>query len=144
MTVRGVDSAKAELRGIRDRARDLTPVWPGVGDEVADAAGRQFASSGSEFGTPWAPLDPAYAARKKGGGGILVLIGALRASLTGRPMAVEEYGPRSAVFGTDSQVARWHQGGTENMPARPVLRRTERLATAMNRRIARYIVSGTV
>lgn len=147
-SVRGDDDVRDRLQGLRDRARDLTPVWPAVGDVVADAVKRQFASDGAEFDTPWPALSPDYMAWKVKNSyspDTLVKTGSLRDGLTSRPMAIERYGATEAEFGTDDKVAVYHTYGTRRgLPKRPPLKRTPALAREMNGKIAGWITDGKV
>lgn len=44
------------LQGMEDRARDLTPAWPGVVRAFREIVGRAFATEGASTGSPWPPL----------------------------------------------------------------------------------------
>lgn len=118
------------------RAQNLFPVWAAFGNVVAASTRLQFDTQGLSGGTPWEPLTPAYAAWKLAHVGprpILVLYGGMRAGLTGRPMDIERYYPRHAIYGSDDEKVGFHQFGTQYMPARPPLVVT----TLMNNELAR-------
>ncbi len=146
------------LRAMRERARDAGPAWPKVGDYIADQVGRQFDSEGAHFGTPWDPRRPDYGPRARmggepgwdalrpdfGHGPLLVQTGELRRSFTSRPMSVERYEPTRAVFGSDDYRAPFHQHGTDDTPARPILLATDLMAQDASAILARYIVEGRV
>jgi len=142
--VRGKDTAM-HIRQIGDRARDLRPIWPGVGDDVRHAMVRQFATEGAYLGKPWKPTSPGYVQWKVRHGldpQLLVATGRLLRSLTSRPMGVERYNAHSATFGSDVPYARFHQHGTRYMPARPPIPTTRRmspLTRAIRDRIADYL-----
>lgn len=126
-----------------DRTRGVEVIWPKVGDVIADNLDRQFDTEGMHFlGHTWAPLKPSYRRWKIRNGydpRRLHQTGAMRASLTSRPMAVEEYFPFRAVFGTDDEKAAFHQDGTRFMPQRQIIRVTEDMADDVSSVIARYI-----
>jgi hypothetical protein len=109
-----------------DRADGIpADVWAKVGDEIAEHMAEQFATEGAHLtGKAWAPLSPPYL-RWKVRHGLhperLRATDALVSSLISRPMAVEEYSPLEAKFGTDDPKARFHQGGTKFMPQRKII-----------------------
>lgn len=150
----GDREVRALLREMQARASDASAVWPAVGDEVARQVGLQFDSEGAHFGTPWSPRQPPNPGRKVttdpawdpmrpdfGGGPLLVETGALRDSFRSQPMT---YSPTAATFGSDDYRAKFHHCGTENLPARPLLRATDDLAEDVSDVLARYIVEGRV
>lgn len=126
-----------------DRTQGVEPAWPGVGDVIASAMDDQFESEGvALLGRPWAPLEPRYLRWKVREGydpRRLHQTGAMRQSLTSRPMAIEEYFPTSARFGTDDEKAAFHQNGTEFMPRRQIINVTDDLGDDVNSVLARYI-----
>lgn len=142
-TIDGDRRVRQLLSEMVDRTHGVEVAWPAVGDVIADGLSRQFDSQGVHLGgARWAPLNPAYLAwkiRKGFDPRILHQTGDMRASLTSRPMAVEEYAPMSARFGTDDRKAPFHQSGTTFMPARPIINVTEDLADDVNSVLARYI-----
>ena len=121
---------KSQLRAFASLMLDLRPFWPRVVPLFIGWMREQFETEGAYFGTPWAPLSPAYAARKAvthPGRGLLVADGDLRreSSAPGRkatPTSLtltirwrKSKGRRRALD------PRWHQLGTDRMPARPLL-----------------------
>lgn len=131
------------LSEMADRTEGVEVAWPAVGDVIASAMDDQFNSEGSALnGNQWAPLNPAYLAWKISKGfdpRRLHQTGAMRASLTGRPMSIEEYGPGTARFGTTDEKAPFHQNGTQYMPQRKIITVTEDLADDVNSVLATYI-----
>lgn len=131
------------LSEMADRARGVEAVWPEVGDYLADEFGKQFDAEGAHFySRRWKPLTPQYLRWKIRNGydpRRLHQTGAMRASLTSRPMAIEQYGSSSARFGTNDSKAGFHQNGTKFMPRRQIIRVTVDLADDVNSIIARYI-----
>jgi hypothetical protein len=108
---------------------DLRPFWPKVVPIFVGWMRRQFETEGAWAGHPWAPLSPAYAARKARmygpGKGILVAEGDLRKAAS---FPIRHATPTSLTLeidwarykGEDVRLS-WHQHGTERMPARPLL-----------------------
>jgi len=83
----------------------------------------EFQSEGSRAGG-WAPLSPAYAARKAQewpGRPILQRRRVLMRTLTvkGEPGQIRRLTTESMTLGTSHKAARFHQEGTRHMPARP-------------------------
>lgn len=126
-----------------DRTKDVSPAWPKVGDVIAGYMSEQFDSQGVKLtGGPWAPLNPDYLSWKIAKGfdpRILHQTGAMRASLTSRPMDIEEYQPQTARFGTRDEKAPFHQNGTQHMPQRKIMDMTPDFADDVNQVLARYI-----
>lgn len=132
------------LDRMADRVEDASPAFEELADRFAAAESQQFASQGAFGGGGWAPLSPAYAAWKASRfpGPILVRTGALKGSLTGRPLGVEMIGAQQAVFGTNIPYAGYHQSGTSKMPARPPVQLPESEKQAWVKVMQRFIVSG--
>lgn len=148
-TIDGDRRVEQLLTEMIDRSTGMEAAWPAVGDVIADHMATQFATEGAHLtGKPWAPLSPPYLAWKlaHGGNGILRLSDAMVSSLISRPMAVEEYGPDWATFGTNDPKAKFHQGGTKKMPQRKIIELDspggEELADDCNSVLARYIFEG--
>lgn len=147
MRQRGIDDAVRRLRLIGERAGDLTPAWPGVGDIIADAMTQQFATAGAAGGRAWAPLKPEYRAwkiRKGFSPEILIKTGEMRGTLVSRPMDIEDYDKTSAEFGTKDQKASWHQRGAGNLPKREILFADKKMSRDVNAVLADYILRGQV
>lgn len=138
------------LRAIGDRARDLGPAWPGVGNVISGHMAQQFFTQGAAGGRPWQPLSPRYRTwkiRKGHPAAILVLSGDLARSLTSRPMSIEEYHPKWAEFGTRDPKGGWHQRGHRlptRLPKREILFKNPRLSSDVADRLADYIFRGRV
>ncbi len=145
--ITGDQAALRQLHELRARAADARPAWPAVGGVVAGEVREQFASGGARFGRGqrWSPLDPAYLRRKRAAGfsgGILVRTGALRDSLTSRPMSIERYTPDSARFGTSDPKAHFAQGVRRRGRARPVLDVTREMRRRINKKLSNYLTDG--
>lgn len=126
---RGFRDVQRQLKQLGQNARDLTPVWPLVGNYLARANRETFATRGSRLGRPWKPLAPSTQRDKLRGGwprAPLVRTGALKFSLVGRPMAIERYRRQSASFGSDRNTAVWqdrgtHRNGKRHIPPRKLV-----------------------
>lgn len=142
-TIDGDRRVEQLLSEMVDRTHGVEPAWPGVGDVLAKAFTLQFDTEGNHLlGHQWAPLKPEYLRWKIRHGfdpRRLHKTGEMRRSLTSRPMAVEEYRPMSATFGTNDEKAPYHQHGTRFMPQRQIIAVTEDLADDVNSVLARYI-----
>lgn len=149
VTVEGGRRLPKELRRMARRADNLIVVWPRVGRYLSRTARRQFTTKGAHLGTPWEPLKPEYARRKRlqgYGNRPLVLTGKMRDEFIQRPMKVERYEPQRAEFGSDSNIAVWQHGGTKrqgrkHIPARPILKQTPEVTQELNNVIYDYIVA---
>lgn len=142
-TIRGDRRVAQLLSEMADRTRGVYFAWPSVGDVIADALDKQFEAEGAHFySRKWAPLKPEYLAWKVKAGldpRRLHATGAMRASLTSRPMSLEQYFGARAVFGTRDRKAAFHQNGTRFMPRRQIIRVTEDLADDVSSALARWI-----
>ena len=136
------------LEGLTERALDARPAWAVIMRRLARAEGTQFRTEGAYASGGWAPLSPAYAARKARaypGKPILERTGRLVRSLTSptAPDAIRRSEPHLMEFGTSVPYGRYHQTGTRFMPRRrPVeLPETERVEVV--KVLQRFIVTGT-
>lgn len=124
---------KAKLRAFSSLLLDLRPFWPRVVPLFVSWMQRQFESEGRFWNTPWAPLSPEYAARKAvthPGKGILVADGDLRreastparrVTRTSLTLTIRWRKPARRGRTRMRLDPRWHQLGTQRMPARPLL-----------------------
>jgi phage gpG-like protein len=120
--VLGDEQVWASFVGIEERAGDMREPLEASGHTLEDLAARQFESQGAYASGGWAPLSPKYAAAKLAFWGprpILVASGKLRRILTEH--GIREVTRDTLIYGTFDDVAGWHQHGTENMPARPII-----------------------
>lgn len=100
---------------------DLRPFWPRVVPAFIRWMRMQFESEGSYGGSPWAPLSPEYLAWKMvhyPGKSILQAEGDLRQAAS-RPE--REARPLDLVLTIVDPKIEYHQEGTDNMPARPLI-----------------------
>lgn len=120
----GDEKARIALSGLANDIRDWRPLWRDLNEYLSDRIEEQFNTEGG-FSGGWAPLNPEYAAwkaRRYPGAPILVATGKLKRSY--------RKGGRGHVFQSTRDKMRWgssvpygvfHQQGTQNMPARPIL-----------------------
>lgn len=129
VVVNRAEITKRRLRAMGERVDNPEPAWPRVGRMLSLAVRKQFLTKGAYMGTPWRPLKPDYLLWKVLNGypwQTLVMRGDLRDSFVERPMSVETYLGKSAVFGSNDRKVVWHQFGTFRNgkrvnPARPML-----------------------
>jgi hypothetical protein len=115
------DDDEAQLRRFAALMLDLRPFWPKVVPKFIEWMRKQFESEGEYLGAPWAPLSPAYAARKavlRPGRSILIFDGNLRKAAS-QPQ--RDAKPRDLTLTINDPKAAWHQEGTPRMPARPLI-----------------------
>lgn len=138
---------KRRLRAMALRIENPEPAWPRVGRFLSMVVRRQFSTKGAYLGTPWKPLKPEYMLWKVAHGypkQTLVMDGTLRRSFVDRPMKVETYRGKSASFGSDLDLAIWHQRGTRRNgkqvnPPRPMLVVNRAVAEEVTDIMRRYI-----
>lgn len=117
----GFDEAERQLRGFAATMLDLRPFWPLVVPLFISWMSDQFESEGGWGGAPWAPLSDEYAEWKLSnspGTSILIDTGAMRQAAS-KPSRIST--PSSLTLTIVDPKIGYHQEGTENMPARPVI-----------------------
>lgn len=103
----GLAEAVAELEGISDRTRDLSPVTEVLAQDLRTLIDDSFDESRTPDGLPWAPLaDSTRRKRRRKNGKPLIDTGRLRNSI-----AVEAL-PRAIAFGTNTAYAPPQQFGS--------------------------------
>lgn len=114
---------RGALRHLRDKVRHPAPLLTDIGPKLVSNTHDRFNAGRDPWGRPWAPLNPAYAAVKKGAH-ILIesgMGGGLMGSITS---AVEG---DSVIVGSNKVYAAVHQFGATilprqaGIPARPYL-----------------------
>lgn len=124
ITGAGFDPFQLVLESWENRLDDSEPVFQAMADQFGKTMKTKFAKEGAHGGARWAPLSPGYAAWKQRaypGKPILQLTGLLHESLIKRPFGVEEVWSKGMVVGTAVEYAKYHQNGTDQMPARPII-----------------------
>ncbi len=114
-------AARRQLKLFETLLSDLRPFWPLVVTLQRDWWRRQFNTEGRFAGDGWAPLSPAYAilkARRFPGKPILQATGTMRRAADNPERSVT---PHTLTLTIDDPKLQYHQEGTPNMPARPLV-----------------------
>lgn len=137
------------LRRWEHNLGDTTQAFEAMAEyQVGTVNKRQFDERGSAETGKWSPLSPPYArfkARVRPGRPLLVFDGDLRREMTVPGKGVYEIGNGSMTVGTDLPYAKYHQKGTPNMPARPIMGPARRSDTReFSRILERWIIESRV
>lgn len=140
-------AVKMRMKVISKRIQNPTPAWRKVGSYLAAANRKQFATHGAYYGKPWRPLKPDYLQWKIKNGysrRTLVRTGGMRASFVSRPMDIEQYRGKTAVFGSDHRLAKFHHYGTRKdgkqiNPPRPIMVKTRKTVSDVTSIVQAYI-----
>jgi phage gpG-like protein len=119
------ETVRQALRALQDSLADQSPALREIADDFRAMMAEQFASEGRAGGTPWAPLAPSTARRRRSGA-LLNVTGALLSSLrdVGAPRHVEQIDRQTLTLGSSLPYAMYHQTGAgagygqTHMPAR--------------------------
>jgi phage gpG-like protein len=128
---------------------DFSPMFERIGGVFRQQMKKQFQSEGALGSGRWAKLSdgkdgvPGYAtwkARHFPGAKIGHLTGALEKSMTGGSGYSQDIRPREASFGMDTSskavsYGKYFAGGTDKMPARPVIVATALRGTQLRRTV---------
>ncbi len=110
------------LRKLEDLSRVLDvvgrPMMGECGQYMVMSAKRNFAEERDPAGKPWKPLKPATI-KRKGSSRILFDTGALNRSI--QVLALDRDRVAVGPAYTEQKKGKWHQFGTEHIPARPFL-----------------------
>jgi phage gpG-like protein len=145
LTFDGDTQVDRTLARIQHQVEDARPVWADIASRFVRLEQRQFASHGAAASGGWAPLSPAYAAQKAKrypGQPILVATGALRDSLTRRPLGIEVLEAKAMTIGSGVDHGKYHQNGTDRMPQRRPVEVTETTRRDWVKLIQKYILTG--
>lgn len=142
--VSGEKQVAVMLGALKGAVSNLEPVWSDIRADFLQGEQEQFDSQGGSGSGGWAALSPPYAAwktMKAPGAPILVLSGALRASLTQDSDSMAVYRPQRLGLEIGSRVpyARYHQTGTSRMPSRPPIELTARQKRLWPRLVMEFI-----
>lgn len=146
------DEGKDRLKDMKDRATNMRPVLHWAGKHLERAYSENFTTMGAMSAKAmlkgaWPPLDGEYAswkATRVPGAPPLVFSGKLFrsvANMSSSPLNVIRN--MSATFAIDSPIAKFHQYGTRDMPARKVLFVPRDFDRDINKQATRYIVNGS-
>jgi phage gpG-like protein len=124
------DEAQDRLKAMRDRAKNLKPVLRWAGEKLERAYSANFSTMGSFSAMAmlrgaWPPLDPAYAAWKATrfpGAPTLVMTGWFLKEVSNiSSNSASNIDDMEAEFAVVGKIPKFHQYGTENMPARKII-----------------------
>lgn len=134
---------KEKLLGMSARARDYHIPLRASGERVKEFSRSNFFTEGGGVGG-WAPLQPEYAAWKAVHYGplpILVRTGALAESIVGaRGVPVEVDSHKMDVRLPGIEYAKFHQYGTRQMAARPIVITPPGFARMASKDVADYLM----
>jgi hypothetical protein len=119
--VTGDEAYRRKLAQLELFLEDLRTFWPLLVPVVGGWMSAQFETEGDWGGQAWAPLSPAYAAEKSQthpGKSILIRDGNLRRAAS---QMRREATPRTLTMWIDDPTVAYHQDGTDDMPARPLI-----------------------
>lgn len=131
------DEIIRKYREIEKAATHLKPVFRWAREELRETYINHFLSNGS--GT-WKPLDPEYGAWKASrypGAPTLIRTGGLFESVS--KLEIDKIDNTSARFGTNAEVAKFHQYGTWSMPKREIIFEPPMFAKKLADKIADHI-----
>jgi len=129
------DAAIARLQSMQNRSQDFRPVLRDARSTLEKANESNFATGGLPVGG-WKPRTRDYAWP------IMKRSGKLLSSLTnlrGNPNKIEK---TEAEFGTSVEYAKFHQYGTERMPARKIVFNPTGFSEDLARKAAKWVVRG--
>jgi len=144
LKINGLDEMHDNLENINKRMGDLRPVWPKAHEKLKGYLIENFTAQGLPSGG-WAPLDAEYGAWKIKhfpGMPILVKEGGLFAKIAQGPDL--DGNKRTASFSFGGEIAKFHQYGTRNMPARRIIFTPEKWVDEVAEMISEYIVEGKI
>jgi phage gpG-like protein len=113
--------------------------------EVRMANAANFTSNGLLVGG-WRPLDAQYASWKMTrfpGMPPMIRTGKLFASLSGANGSIDTMTNTSFSTGTSVEYAKFHQYGTENMPARKIIFVPRDFDRELNKKVTQYLKHGS-
>lgn len=153
LNLTGLEEKIAYLEAMRERMRDLRPVWNWFHLVYLAEVAQQFLTEGQYFeGQKWTALNPAYERYKlKHYGippsplGILYRTGRLFSSLTTQdsPDHIFEATETGVIVGSAVEYGLHHQDGSERgLPMRPILSLRERMKRDLFRATMIYLMKG--
>jgi len=147
-----IDEAHDRLEAMKDRMKNFNPVFRWGASRLERAFSQNFTMMGALSAAAmvkgmWPPLDPAYAARKAQkfpGAPMMVMTGRLWgdvSNLANSPKNV--LSDMEAEYVVDNRIARFHQDGTRNMPARPIVFVPRDFDREIGEKIIQYVKHGS-
>lgn len=151
VTVHAEDTIE-HLQEMEDRANNMRPVFAWGKRELERAYSNNFTSMGAESARAmlrgaWPPLDPQYASWKLRNQPTPMMIGPTAslfrsvADLAQSPSNMTENS--EATFFVDNPIAKFHQYGTENMPARRLVFTPRDFDNQFANKVAKYVRYGS-
>jgi len=149
-----INDAQARLKDMKDRTKNVRPVLKKAEERLERAWGENFTTLGllsakAMLKGGWAPLSPSYYAWKKvrfpmTAEQILVQTGQLYTLVSNASSnAGSEISDQSMELVVPGKIAMWHQYGTKNMPARPIVFVPRDFDRQIEEDLAKYIVDGS-
>lgn len=146
------DDAMERLRSMKDRMDSFGIVFEWAKRELERAYSRNFTTMGAESARAmlkgaWPPLDPEYASWKARNQPTPMMIGPtgrlFRSVADLARSASNTTSDTEASFYIDSPIARFHQSGTENMPARKLLFVPRDFDREFGKKVVKYVSEGS-
>lgn len=146
------DEADDRLDNMMDRMKDFGPVLRHGGEKLERAYSENFTTMGlmsakAMLKGAWPPLDPQYAAWKAmryPGAPPMVQTGELFRSVANLTKGPINYiSDHEATFGVVGKIPKFHQYGTENMPARKIIFVPRDFDRDMGKAVLRYVIHGS-
>jgi len=146
------EDAKDRLGNMKDRAKSMRPVLNWAKGYLERAYSKNFTTMGALSARAmlkgaWPPLDDDYESckfRNVPGAPPLVITGKLFRSVAGMGSSPKNsISDMEGTFVIDSPIAKFHQYGTQDMPARPLLFVPKDFDRDINKKATQYIVQGS-
>jgi hypothetical protein len=144
--------AKDRLENMKDRAKNMRPVLNWAKNHLERAYSKNFTTMGSLSAKAmlkgsWPPLDEEYASwkfRNVPGAPPLVMTGKLFRSVANMASSPKNViSDMEGTFVIDSPIAKFHQYGTQDMPARKILFVPRDFDRDINKKVTKYVVEGS-
>ena len=144
------DEAKERLDDMQDRTRDMGPVLRWAKRTLEEATKENFLSQGavsarSMLGGAWPPLSAEYGAWKEKNWAtpLMVRTGGLLFDATNLDVVGGSSSDQSITLSVNNRIAKFHQYGTEDMPARPILFTPRDFDRDLGKLARKYIKDGS-
>jgi phage gpG-like protein len=142
------DEAKERLDDMGDRTRDMGPVLRWAKNKLEESNRENFLSSGSMsaramLGGAWPPLSADYGAWKATHWATPLMIRTGKLLFDATNLDVIGNSDQSITLTVNNRIAKFHQYGTENMPARPILFTPRDFDRDLGRLARKYIKHGS-
>lgn len=149
ITIFGDEFFRHQIRAMRHRARDMSPILNEIGSEWVDIIEEQFSTEGVRSGSKWDELKPATISRRRSAHPILVDSGDMLIEMTGPDnIDVSDDELTMRLPETVGARAEAHQFGFHNeltdtdIPARPMVDFTDFDRERFEKMLQDYLVNG--